>query len=163
MMKKEKEERQRRNINWGVFFLCLLAVFVVALIGSLFTSGNADTEWYKSIKPSIAPPGFVIGLVWNVLFFLIAVSLYLSWRRSRNRKMLAVFFGLNFILNMLWSFLFFQLRSPSAGFICIIFLMISIIQLITYTWKIDKRAGLLLVPYLLWVGFASVLNYLAAF
>ncbi len=143
-----------------------LIVFAVAFIGSLFTSPNTDTEWYNSIKPDLTPPNWIFPIVWNILFVLIALSLYFAWTNSKNKKnkkIIISVFGINFILNILWSVLYFGLKNPFAGLIEIFFLWISIMFMIYTTKKINKISAYLLIPYLLWVSFAIILNYLSVF
>ena len=153
---------KKKGFNLKVFIICLVIVFLVAFIGSLFTSGNSSGDWYDSIKPSITPPGWVFPIVWNILFFLIAVSLYFAWQSANNKqkKSVLIVFAINFILNIFWSFLYFYLRRPPLAFIEIFFLLISIVSMILVTWKIDKKSSYLLIPYLVWVSFATILNYL---
>lgn len=152
----------KKRINWKVLVLSLLVVYFVAFVGSLFTSPVTNSEWYDSVKPSITPPSWVFPIVWNILFFLIALSLYFSWINSGKdvRKVIFVF-GINFLLNIFWSVLYFGLKNPFYAFIEIFFLWISIVSMIYVSYNIDKKAGWLLVPYLLWVSFAMVLNYLS--
>lgn len=152
------------KINWKVLIISFLIVFAVAFAGSMFTSQNTNTEWYNSIKPEITPPNWIFPIVWNILFILIAISLYLCWTNAKNKKSkrnILIAFGINFILNILWSILYFGLKNPFAALIEIFFLWASI-MLMTYTAsKINKTAGYLLIPYLLWVSFAIILNYLS--
>lgn len=156
-----------KKFNLKVFIICLLVVFlIVGGIGSLFTSSNTNTAWYSSIKPSITPPNWVFPIAWNILFLLITFSLYFAWVNSKNKeqkKKVALIFGINFILNILWSVLFFGLKYTRLAFIEIILFWISILTMILITRKITKKSSWLLLPYLVWVAFASVLNYLAAF
>jgi len=158
---------KNKKFNIGVFIICLLIVFlIVGGIGSLFTSSNINTEWYSSIKPSITPPGWVFPIAWNFLFLLISFSLYFSWVNSKNKeqkKKVALIFGINFILNILWSVLFFGLKLLQLAFVEIIIFWFSILAMILITRKISKKSAWLLIPYLLWVAFASVLTYMAAF
>lgn len=156
---------KKRGINWKVLITSLIIVFLVAFLGSLFTSQNTNSEWYQEIKPSITPPNWVFPVVWNILFFLIALSLYFSWINSnkKQKKKISLVFGINFILNILWSFLYFGLQNPSLAFYEIIILEASIITMIYTTYKINKTSSYFLIPYLLWVSFATVLNYLSAF
>lgn len=151
-----------KKFNIITFIICIVIVFAVAGIGSLFTAGNSSGDWYDSIKPSITPPGFVFPIVWNILFFLISLSLYFAWQSSdkKQKTNIAIVFGINFILNIFWSYLYFYLRRPNFAFIEIFFLLLSIISMIVVTWKIDKKSSYLLIPYLLWVSFATILNYL---
>lgn len=151
----------KKGVNWRVLITCFLIIAFVALTGSLFTNQSVKSEWYESIKPSITPPNYVFPAAWTILFVLIAISLYLAWNSSRNKKILTCVYGLNFDLNMAWSFLYFGLRSPRVAFYEIIILWISIVLMINYTWKINRKASLLLIPYLLWVSFAGVLNWLS--
>ena len=89
-------KKRMKKINWKVLIVSLVVVYLVAFVGSLFTSPVTDSEWYDSIKPSITPPGWVFPIVWNILFFLIALSLYFSWinaMESDVKKKIAVVFG----------------------------------------------------------------------
>ncbi len=153
------------KIDWKILVVSVVVTFAVGAAGSLFTSGNTSGAWYNSIKPTITPPGFVFPIVWNILFLLIAISLYLAWTASgrKERPKVAWVFGINFFLNILWSALFFTLKIPVASFFEIILLWASILSMIFITWKIRKASSWLLVPYLAWVAFAAVLNFLVAF
>ncbi|MBU1988743.1 MAG: tryptophan-rich sensory protein, partial [Nanoarchaeota archaeon] len=85
------------RINWKVLIVSFVIVYLVAFVGSLFTSPVTDSEWYDSIKPSITPPGWVFPIVWNVLFFLIGLSLYFSWINAKKldvKKKLVIVFGI---------------------------------------------------------------------
>lgn len=146
-----------------VFVISFLIVFMTAFIGSIFTSRGTNSEWYNSIRPSITPPNFVFPIVWTILFFLIALSLAFAWLSAdkKQKKKVAIAFGINFFLNVIWSLFYFGLKNPLLSFIDIIALIISIALLLVLTRKIDKRAFYLLIPYFLWVCFASVLNYLS--
>jgi len=146
-----------------VLVASFLVVYLAAFLGSVFTSSKVDTAWYDSIQPLITPPNYVFPIVWNILFFLIALSLYFAWTNSdkRNKKKLAFVFGLNLFLNVLWSVLYFGLQNPLLAFGDLILLWFSILAMIFVTSKIKKSSSLLLVPYLLWVSFAGVLNYLS--
>ena len=131
------------------------------IIGSLFTRPSIPT-WYATLeKPSFTPPNGVFAPVWITLFALMGISLFIIWRRGlaekKIRKALGIFGG-QLTLNILWSALFFGLRSPLAGLIDIAVLWIAINLTCFYFYKISQTAGVLLVPYLVWVSFAVVLN-----
>ena len=146
--------------------LCFVIIFIVAFLGNIFTSKNTGTTWYQSIRPSITPPNFVFPIAWTILFILIVISLYFVWTNSKNKKekkQVAWVFAINLILNILWSFLFFDQKLLSLAFTEIIIMWISILAMIIISRKINKTAAWLLVPYLLWVAFASILNFIAAF
>ena len=154
----------KKKINWKVLIFSLVFVYIFAFLGSIFTKTG---PWYESVKPSITPPSYIFPIVWNILFFLIALSLYfiLVARKKENSWNVPVsLFLLNLFLNTSWSFLFFALEKPIFAFYDLILIWVSILSLMIYSWKIGKKASsLLLVPYLLWVSFAGILNYLIAF
>jgi tryptophan-rich sensory protein len=150
------------KFGWKVLILSILIVYLVAFIGSVFTSQNTNSDWYKQNKPSITPPNYVFPIVWNFLFLLIAFSLALAWISSnkKEKKKVAWIFGINFLLNILWSIFYFSMKNPLLAFFDLTALWISIILVIYITYKINRKSAYLLIPYLLWVTFAGVLNYL---
>lgn len=153
-----------KKINWKVFIVSLIIVYLCAFIGSIFTSTNVDSEWYNSVRSSLTPPNWVFPVVWNILFFLISLSIYFSWTCAKNEKIkkkIILFFGINLILNILWSVFYFGMKNPLFGFFDLILIWISILGLILFTYKISKTASYLLIPYFLWVSFAGILNYLS--
>lgn len=160
MKKTMKKQKPKSKMDWKLLIIAFLSVIIVAFIGSLFTSPNTNTEWYESIKPSITPPNWVFPIVWNILFILIALSFYFALVKG-DKKHVFVAFGINFILNILWSVLYFGLKSPLLAFFDILILLASIFYLVIFTFKIDKKSSYLLIPYLLWVGFATILNLLS--
>ncbi len=153
------------KVNYKVLVISLFVVFFVALIGSLFNANNTSSQWYESVRPSITPPGWVFPIVWNVIFFLIALSLYFVWINSnpKQKEQVVFVYLLNFVLNILWTILYFSLRRPDYALVEIFFLLGSIIAMIIVAWRIDKKASVLLWPYLVWVSFASVLNWLSVY
>jgi len=153
----------KKRINWKVLIISFIVVHLAALIGSLST--NADSEWYDSVKPSITPPNYVFPIVWTILFIFISLSLYLVWMNSKKnqKKAIGIVFGINLILNALWSYLFFGLQNPLAAFYELILLWISIISMLILNYRINKSGFWMLMPYFLWVSFAGILNWLIAF
>ena len=133
-----------------------------AVVGSLFTS-PAITGWYASLqKPSFNPPNWVFAPVWTLLFLLMGVSLYLIWSKgleSKKVKTAVLVFSIQLVLNIFWSILFFGLQSPLYAFCEIIILWLAILITIITFYKISKPAAYLLLPYILWVSFAAVLNF----
>lgn len=154
------------KIRWLTLIVSAVVVFIVAFLGSLFTGTSVGSEWYKSIAPALTPPNFVFPIVWTTLFILIFISLYLALTNAnqlREKSIIILVFAINFVLNVLWSFLFFGLRSPISAFVDLIALWFSILALILITRKVSRTAAWLLVPYLLWVTFAGILNFIIAF
>ena len=145
----------------------LLISVVISLsagfIGSIFTNPNIET-WYATIKkPSIAPPDWVFAPVWTILFLLMGIAAYLVWRQGWSNPQVrtaVVIFLIHLIVNILWSAVFFGLRAPMAAFFVIIALWLLILVIIILFANITVTAGILLIPYLLWVSFASVLNFM---
>jgi len=139
----------------------ILVCQLTGFISSLFASPSIPT-WYADLqKPSFAPPNWVFAPVWVSLYILMGVALYLVWRRAgeaRVRPAVAAFI-VQLALNALWSPAFFGLQSPLAGLIVIVPLWLAILATILAFLNVSKGAALLLVPYMLWVGFAVVLNF----
>ena len=159
---KRKEGQKLNKIL--VFVICLVLVYIASIAGSFFTSKTIASGWYDSIKPSITPPNWVFPVVWNILFVLIAVSLYFAWTSSRSKKSritIAIVFLVNLALNVLWSVFFFSMRNPLLGFFDLLVLWFSIVIMMASLWKISRTSVYLLVPYLAWVSFAGVINFLA--
>ena len=164
IISKKHHPTKNSKIDWKILIASFILVYLVAFFGSMITNQSVNSSWYDHIKPSITPPDFIFPIIWNLLFIFIAVSLYLAFVHSkRSHVKIMSIFGINLILNLLWSILFFGLRNPRLAFYDIILLWISIIGMIFTTWSISKKSSLLLIPYLLWVSFAMYLNYLMIF
>ncbi|HUV46747.1 MAG TPA: TspO/MBR family protein [Candidatus Bathyarchaeia archaeon] len=137
--------------------ICQLA----GVIGAFFTT-PAISGWYKGLnKPAFNPPNWLFGPAWTFLYFLMGVSLYLVWNKknSKQKKTALIFFVIQLGLNILWSIIFFGLRLPLVAFLEIIILWLFILLTIIKFFPISKKSAYLLIPYLLWVTFASVLNF----
>jgi tryptophan-rich sensory protein len=135
--------------------------FAAAAIGSYFTSSSVGTWYATLVKPPIAPSGEVIGAIWTVLYLLMGISLFLVLGEDPSRRDVRQGIGLFAIqlgLNVLWSFLFFGLASPSIALGEMILLWVAIAATIWQFLKISRPAAYLLVPYLAWVSIAAVLN-----
>jgi benzodiazapine receptor len=133
---------------------------IAGIIGSIFTASTVSS-WYPTlIKPNFSPPAWLFGPVWVLLYFLMGISLYLIWQnKAKDDKKSLIIFGIQLTLNVFWSFLFFGLKSPLYGLIDILLLLAAIILTIAFSFKISSYAAILLIPYLAWVFFATILNY----
>jgi benzodiazapine receptor len=131
-------------------------------LGSLATRPSIAT-WYKTIaKPSFNPPNAVFGPVWITFYLLMSISLFLVWRQwgaAKGVRPALIIFFVQLALNTLWSVLFFGLRQPGWAFLEIVVLWLFILLTMMVFWRLSRVAGLLLLPYLLWVSFASALNF----
>lgn len=148
--------------NWVKFVLSMVIVFIAGATGSIFTASSVSTWFPTLVKPSFNPPSWLFGPVWTILYFMIGISLFLVWnsKANKNLKKKAYWvFGVQLVLNAMWSIVFFGMKNPGMAFVVIVLLLISIILNIIWFYKIRKSAGYILVPYLLWVSFASVLNF----
>lgn len=138
--------------------VCQLA----GVIGSVFTSRTVTT-WYVTLaKPPFTPPSWVFAPVWIALFLLMGVAAFAVWSKGWNDQRVKIalsLFILQLILNVLWSAVFFGLRSPLAGLIDIVILWSAILLTMISFYRISTTAAALLVPYFLWVSFAGVLNF----
>ncbi|KQC15534.1 MAG: TspO/MBR family protein [Methanothrix sp.] len=138
------------------------ACYLAAFLGSIFTMPNVPV-WYASLaRPFFAPPGWVFAPVWTALYTLMGLSAYLILREGMNdpkvKPALSVFV-LQLVVNVSWSAAFFGLRSPLAGLAVIVLLWALIALTIQKFWAISRTAGALLLPYLIWVSFAAILNF----
>jgi len=140
----------------------ILIVELVGAIGVIFTF-PALAGWYATLnKPWFNPPGWVFSPVWTMLYALMGIAVWLVWEKGlKNKKVRASLFafGGQFVLNVLWSILFFGLHSTLYGLVDIMLLLIAIAFTIIKFYSVSKTASALLVPYILWVGFAAALNF----
>lgn len=155
---------KRKGDRLFVFVIALAVSFGVAFIGSLFVQQQIGSEWYESIKPSLAPPDPTFYVVWNLLFFLIALAMTFSWifaHTSKQKQKIIWAYGISFAFNILWSFFYFYLQSPFLALIDILALTASIIVVMKVNWQISRISSWLVLPYFAWVCFAAVLNLLS--
>ena len=132
----------------------------ISALGGLITATSVGS-WYQALeRPPFNPPDWVFAPVWSILYIMMAVAAWRVWRTAgfeSRGKALAVF-AVQLGLNLLWSFLFFGLQRIDLALIEILILLAVIIVNTVLFWRIDRLAGMLFVPYVLWVGFATMLN-----
>ena len=142
----------------GAVVVCEMA----GVVGSIFTTPSIP-GWYSSLtKPAINPPSWVFAPVWTTLFLLMGIAVFLVWNKGlkdKKTKIALTVFGVQLVLNTLWSIIFFGYHQPGWAFAEIIVLWLAIFISIVYFAKISRLAAWLLVPYILWVSFASYLNF----
>lgn len=146
-------------VDYGKLIISLGLCLGIGFIGSTFTSSSIDSWYVSLIKPSFSPPNYIFAPVWIVLYVLAGISLYLIWTSKKPESKAFIVFGINLGLNLLWSYLFFGLRSPTLAFYDVVLLWVSIVATIYFFMKSDSRTLILLLPYLIWVTIASYLNY----
>jgi len=149
-------------MNYKRLIISLALPQLAGLIGSIFTT-SAIPAWYATLqKPSFSPPNWIFGPVWIILYILMGISVYLIWQKAAEKKKVKKalwLFWIHLFFNVAWSIIFFGLQNPMLAFLNIIIIWFLIIVLMIKFWKVDKWATYLLIPYLFWVSFASVLNY----
>jgi translocator protein len=148
--------------SFGKLIIAILICEVVGFTSGLLSQREVNT-WFNTLnKPDWNPPAYLFGPVWASLYFLMGISLWLAWigDTTENRKRNAVIiFGIQLFLNFWWSIIFFKFYSPGIALFNILLMVILIAITIYYFYFISRLAAWLLVPYIAWVGFATVLNY----
>ena len=148
------------KINWLLLIGLVIVCNLIGAMGALWTA--SDGSWYRNInKPGFNPPNWIFGPVWTLLFILMGISLYLVYTSpsSKIRTIALILFAVQFVFNVLWSYLFFGINRPDLAFAEIIILLGLIIATTIYFFRVNKISGYLLIPYILWVSFASILNF----
>ena len=146
--------------NLGKLLISVIGCELVGALATPFTISSIDT-WYKYLnKPSFSPPNWIFGPVWTLLYFLMGISLFLIWKRKQNKetKEAIKWFFIQLLLNFLWSLIFFGGHQITLAFLDIAVLLAAIYLTIKKFEKLNKIAGYLLLPYIFWVGFATILN-----
>ncbi len=149
-------ESRRRGVLALIGWFAL--TFAAALTGAFVKTGG----WYAELaKPTWNPPGWLFGPVWTMLYAMMAVAAWLVWRRGgwRMQRGPLTLYLAQWALNALWTPLFFGLRRPGWAFAEILILLLAILATLAAFWRVKRLAGALLVPYTLWVTFATFLNY----
>lgn len=142
-----------------IFFSIWLPL-LVGFISSYFTL-NSIEKWYLALnKPFFNPPNWIFWPVWTILYIMIWISFYIVWTKWFwvNKNNVKIVYFIQLFFNFLWSFSFFYLENPFLWLINIVILWLIIIYNIFLFYKVDKKAWFILLPYLLWVSFASILN-----
>jgi len=142
-------------ITWILFYSCTLVATSNALIWEI------DSTWYKALlAPAFSPPSWLFGPVWTILYVLIATSAYrfVFMKTTNIKPILLALWALQMTLNTIWVSIYFGAKDLFSALIVIIILWLCIFILVTLSWRIDKISSFLLMPYLLWISFATILN-----
>ncbi len=139
--------------------VCIGLCLMLGLLSG-FSTAESINGWFRFInKPTWNPPNWIFGPVWTVLYILMGIAVALIWHtHHQNKKSAITFFVIQFVLNIAWSFIFFNLQAIGWAFIEIIAMLFYIAITILSFYKISKPAAWLMTPYLIWVLFATVLN-----
>ena len=133
-----------------------VATVIVAAVGA--TNTDRGMEWYDELdKPGFTPRGAAFGIVWTILFVVIAVAGWLAWRATASPRP-TISWAVQMALNLLWTVVFFGLRSPGGAVVVVGLLIVAVVINLQLSAKVLPAAGMLLFPYLVWCGFAAALN-----
>jgi tryptophan-rich sensory protein len=150
------------KVSFPRLIACVVLCELVGSMGSFFTTPAIPT-WYASLKkPILTPPSWVFAPVWFALYVLMGFSLYIVWGkglRKPNVRLAIATFGAQLILNLLWSVAFFGARSVVFGLVAILCLLAALVATVLIFGRISGAAQILLLPYLVWVAFATILNF----
>jgi len=159
-MSEPTDDRPKESLDLVGLFAFIVLCLVVSGIGGAITASSVET-WYQALeKPIFNPPDWVFAPVWTLLYIIMGISAWRVWRlRSfeATSKALGVF-ALQLGFNLAWSFLFFGLQKIDLALVEIVILLVAIIVNAIMFWRIDRLAGLMLMPYIAWVTYATVLN-----
>ncbi|OGF20566.1 TspO protein [Candidatus Falkowbacteria bacterium RIFOXYB2_FULL_38_15] len=151
-----------KSFDLKKFIISFLLCQGAGMIGSIFTV-SAIPLWYATLeKPALNPPSWVFGPAWLLLYTLMAFSIYFIWEKglkSSENKFIFYFFMAHLAVNALWSIFFFGMRNPLLALSDIVLMWMMIIVLIFKFYKVKRLSSYLFIPYLLWVTFATYLNY----
>jgi len=147
-----------KKINYPLLIFSIALCESAGIIGSLFTFSAISTWYAFLVKPSFSPPNYLFGPVWVILYLLMGISLYLIWQKGKKTFGLVKLFLIHLVLNSLWSIIFFGFKNLGLAFVEILILWGIILVLAFKFYKVNKTAAYLLIPYQLWVSFATILN-----
>lgn len=153
------------KVNGKVNILALIAsIFIAEGVGFLSGYlGMSNAQTYNSlVKPSFSPPSWVFGIVWPILYLLMGIAAYRVWMKGRGEiksTKALILYGIQLTLNFMWTIIFFRWRLIGLAFFELMLLLIFILLTTFEFFRLDKVAGFLMIPYILWVSFAGVLNF----
>ena len=141
------------------------SIFIALAVGAIggFATASSVTTWYRSLaKPAFNPPDAVFAPVWTTLYVVMAIAAWRVWRADsagRRRDTALILYAVQLILNLAWSLIFFGLRQTAIALVEVAVLWIAVLATAVSFWRVDRPAGLAMIPYAAWVTFASVLNF----
>jgi tryptophan-rich sensory protein len=142
--------------------LSVLFFAAVAVLGRMFT--DTSTDWYTALtKPALQPPAIVFGIVWTILYILLAASAALALTDPQHTEKTRLLYAITGVANVLWTYTFFTLQYPTGALFVLLGIIVAAIVLFAHVYRIQRTAAYLLIPYIVWLFFALYLNYEIAF
>lgn len=157
----KNKNKEKKKVDIGALIISLLISVGGGFIAGIFNK-NSMMMYANLQKPAFSPPGILFPIVWTILYILMGIAayrVYMVIKETNTSKLPLVLYGVQLLLNFLWPFLFFKFRLYGLAFIELVILFIFIILTTVAFFKRDKVAGILMIPYALWVAFAGVLNF----
>lgn len=147
-----------KKINWKRLIIITIITFLVGSFFSFLTMNNMSA--FKELEKPINVPAIIFPIVWSILYLLMSVSCYIiTESNDKNKDKAIIWYGINLVVNSLWSLIFFGFGTYLLSFIWIILLLIIVIIMMAKFYNIDKKAAYLNIPYILWIIFAGYLNF----
>ena len=144
--------------NWKPALISFGTVFLVSILGSIFT--NPNSAWFTSlIKPKFYPPNWLFGVMWSIIYLLIAIGLFLILTKNKMTKKLTILYIANGILNIVWSMVFFTFNNMFLGVVVLVLIIISAYFLVKELYLASKTSLYLALPYFIWLFYAFLVNY----
>lgn len=151
--------RQKSTLWWAM--ICVPTVVILGLASGRLSGSGVGDPWFDAlVKPDIFPPGWLFGVVRTILYAMMgfALALMLASDRKTHKQSALAIFGVQLVVNLLWSPIFFGMHMLAFGFFWIVLLVVLVLATIAYSARVSRLAAALLVPYLAWIAFASILN-----
>ena len=152
--------RRGSLVRWAL--VCIPAVLILGRLSGAAAGSSGDDPWFASLaKPAIYPPAVTFGIVWSILYILMGLALAIVCRENGSawRKPALIAFAVQLLLNLAWSPIFFGAQQITAALIVLLVLDLAVIATVALFWRVRRSAGWLLLPYLAWSLFATVLNW----
>lgn len=149
----------QKKIHWFELLVIVLITQLIGVLGSIF-SGNIGQVYTSFVKPPLSPPGWLFGIVWPVLYLLMAIAAYIIYQtpKTAERSKALVLYWVQLLVNFLWPIVFFRFERYWASVAIILLLDVLVLMTTIWFYNIKKIAGYLMIPYLLWILFATYLN-----
>lgn len=157
----KNKNKEKKKVDIGALIISLLISVGGGFIAGIFNK-NSMMMYANLQKPAFSPPAILFPIVWTILYILMGIAayrVYMVIKETNTSKLPLVLYGIQLLLNFLWPFLFFKFRLYGLAFIELVILFVFIILTTVAFFKRDKVAGILMIPYALWVAFAGVLNF----